>query len=427
VRLKRRLDFSGLVRRSPALLLILAGALLLAWWSVKSAVVSSFARSRPAAAAALAPNDPRVTAGFVMHELRLGLIELQAQVQAGAPPDVPSLVPPATQARARAALSRAPLMEDPFLLEGMNALFRRQDARANALLAEALARNSRSRLARLFILEVQLRRGQAAAAARNMAILTRLMPDAQQVFVPELARMARDPRTSRALRQALRTDRRLHSMVLQHLAERGADTNLILRIASDLPGAAPDPAVTDWRGTLMSKLVEKGDIARAYALWRAFTGVRGDAPQVYDGSFEGRPGLPPFNWRLASSEMGAAEPARRGGLEVQYYGRTGGELAAQMLMLTPGRYRIGFYAEGDLNTPQHRLIWRIQCHGSNQTILELPLANITYAGRTVVAAFQVPERCRGQWLRLVGEPTEFPKIENVLIRNLRIQPVGGAA
>jgi hypothetical protein len=57
----------------------------------------------------------------------------------------------------------------------------------------------------------------------------------------------------------------------------------------------------------------------------------------------------------------------------------------------------------------------------------MPLAGITYAGRTLVAAFEVPPRCRGQWLRLVGEPTEFPKIENVLIRNLRIQRAEGAA
>jgi hypothetical protein len=318
-------------------------------------------------------------------------------------------------------------MEDPFLIEGMTGLFRRQDARAEAMLSEALARNPRSRLARLFALEVRLRRGQAAGAARDMAILTRLMPDAQQVFVPELARMARDPRTSRALRQALRTDRRLHGLVLHHLAQQGANLDLILRIAGDLPGATPDPEIADWRATLMNALAAKGDITRAYLLWRNFTGAEGEPGGVYDGDFQGRPGLPPFNWRLASSEMGAAERARRGGLEVQYYGRTAGELASQLLMLQPGRYRIGFHAEGDLNSPQHRLIWRLQCHRGNRTIMELPLANITYAGRTVVADFTVPANCQGQWLRLVGEPTEFPKIENVLIRDLQIRRMAGTA
>jgi hypothetical protein len=421
------LDFSSLARRSPVLLLILAASLLLVWWSLKSATVSSFARARPAAAMVLAPNDPRVIAGLVLRDLRVGLANLQAQVQAGAAPDMPVLVAPNVHAKARQALTRAPLMEDPFLIEGMNSLFRRQDKRAAEMLSHALARNARSRLARLFMLEVQLRQGQAGAAARNMAILTRLMPDAQQLFVPELARMAQDRRTSTALRQALRTDRRLHSMVLQHLAERGANVELILRIASDLPGAPADPSITDWRGTLMQSLVTKGDIGRAYRLWRSFSGVKDQEAGVYDGNFEGRPGLPPFNWKLASSEMGAAEPARRGGLEVQYYGRTAGELASQLLMLEPGRYVIAFHAEGDLKDPQHRLVWRINCHGSNQSVLELPLADITYAGRTVASRFEVPERCRGQWLRLMGEPTEFPKIENVLIRELRIQRARGEA
>ena len=37
----------------------------------------------------------------------------------------------------------------------------------------------------------------------------------------------------------------------------------------------------------------------------------------------------------------------------------------------------------------------------------------------------VPAACSGQWLKLVGVPTEFPKVENLTIREIGIQPVAG--
>jgi hypothetical protein len=114
-------------------------------------------------------------------------------------------------------------------------------------------------------------------------------------------------------------------------------------------------------------------------------------------------------------------------LEVEYYGRADSELASQLLALPPGSYRLSFHAEGDLKGPAHRIIWRVQCLDGKTTPLSLPLANITYAGRNIATAFTVPASCPGQWLKLIGEPTEFPKNESVSIRNLKIQKMGGAS
>jgi hypothetical protein len=217
--------------------------------------------------------------------------------------------------------------------------------------------------------------------------------------------------------------------VLQHLAANGASPELVLRVAGNPPVRVTELDAADWRQTLLGAMVARGDVRRAYRLWGVFSGLKANEirPGVYDGEFRGTAGLPPFNWNFASSEMGAAERDRSGGLQVEYYGRTAGELATQLVVLPPGRYRISFHAEGDLSSPQHRLIWRMQCLRSNAPVFEFPLANITYAGRNLAGDFSVPARCPAQWLKLVGEPTEFPKIENVLIRNLRIQQIGGPA
>jgi hypothetical protein len=242
--------------------------------------------------------------------------------------------------------------------------------------------------------------------------------------VPELARMAQNPKTRPTLRQMLESDPRMLELVLNHLATKGDDPDIVLQLAGNLRTANAD--VGDWRQALMDLLVNKGDIARARRLWSYFGGGTGkaDGNLIYDGDFEGQPGLPPFNWRLSSGNAGVAEMDRSKSLEVEFYGRSDAELASQLLALTPGPYRLSFHAEGDLKGPAHRIIWRVQCLDGKTTPLELPLARITYAGRNVAVAFTIPPGCPGQWLRLIGEPTEFPKNESVSIRNLKLQKIG---
>jgi hypothetical protein len=260
-----------------------------------------------------------------------------------------------------------------------------------------------------------------------MTILSRLMPDIEGVFVPELARMARDPKIRPTLRQMLQSDRRMLELVLNHVATKENNPELVLQLAGNLRTATQD--VGDWRQALMDALVKQGRVARARQLWAYFGGgAAGSAGNlVYDGGFEGRPGLPPFNWRLNSSNTGVAEIDKGKSLEVEYYGRADSELATQLLALAPGSYRLSFHAEGDLKGPAHRIIWRVECLDGKTTLLSLPLANITYAGRNVATAFAVPASCPGQWLKLIGEPTEFPKNESVSIRNLKIQKMGVAS
>jgi hypothetical protein len=412
VRPEGGVDFSVVMRRLPALLAVAALSLVLGWLVVRTTLVNAYSRSLPQQAAIFAPEDPRVVAGLVNFELRTKM----------------GVAGPAVKRKARRAILRAPLMEEPFLLGGIDSLMKRDTRRAQAFLDQALRRSPRSRLARLFMLELQLRGGDAKSAAANMTILSRLMPDVQKLFVPELARLAMSAETRPALAEALRSDPVILKAVLQQLATKNAPLPIILQLAGNNPPPPNDADPADWRRTLLESLVRKGDLVRARQLWARFSGVDPESADaiVYDGSFEGLPGLPPFNWAFSSSEIGAAERDRSGGLFVEYYGRAPGDLASQLITLAPGRYRFSFQAEGDLNTPQHRMIWRVQCHRNNATIMELPISNVTYAGRLLAGDFNVPSGCPSQWLKLVGQPTEFPKIENVLIRNVRMQPIGAA-
>ncbi|MDB5699198.1 MAG: hypothetical protein JWN69_2002 [Alphaproteobacteria bacterium] len=407
----RGLDLGPVKQRWRSLTVALLASLFFAWLIIRTAIVNEIGLSRPRAAAFIAPEDPRVTAGLVNLEMRRRMGKIR----------------PVVKRVSREALLRAPLMEEPFLLAGIDRLLRRDQQGAHLFLSHALKRNVRSRVGRLFMLELSLRGGDVKQAIAEMTILSRLMPDVENVFVPELARMAQEPKTRPTLRKMLQSDPRMLELVLNHLATKGDNPDIVLELAGNLRTVSGE--VGDWRQGLMISLVNRGDVARARRLWSYFGGGAAEANGnlIYDGDFEGHQGLPPFNWSLSSGNAGVAETDKSKALEVEYYGRADAELATQLLALPPGRYRFSFRAEGDLKGPAHRLIWRVQCVDGKTTPLQLPLSKITFAGRNIAVAFTVPPGCPGQWLKLVGEPTEFPKNESVSIRNLKIQKMGGAS
>jgi hypothetical protein len=55
----------------------------------------------------------------------------------------------------------------------------------------------------------------------------------------------------------------------------------------------------------------------------------------------------------------------------------------------------------------------------------VPIDKLSYAPRTIGAAFVVPASgCSGQWLRLVGTPAEFPTAHSITISDLQIARAG---
>jgi hypothetical protein len=413
VRRRRRFDLEWLKLRWPTLLLAALLSLAAAALVVRTSVIY-WLGSRADVAAAFAPNNPRVLAAAIDRELT---------AHRGTPSD-------RTVALASRALHHAPMLDDPLLVGGIRALQLKDEGKARQLLQHALARNPRSEFTRLLRLELDLRSGDVRRAVFDMTILGRLLPDVQTIFVPELARLARDPRTTQALAPTLRTDPRMLAAVLHYMADNGASPALVLKLAGRIPIGPPPEDRDDWREPLLKAMVAKGDAQDARKLWAAFAGMKEASTEggaIYDDAFRGLPGLPPFNWALNASEIGAAERNKNGGLEVEYYGREPGELAAQLIALAPGRYRMAFRVEGEIQDPQHRLFWRVYCaRPDNVMLVEVPIANVTFAGKTLGGDFSVPTDCPAQWLKLVGEPTEFPKIESVTVRRIQIVSSGGA-
>ena len=401
-----RLTGAGVAR----LLVVAAGSILLAWLVVRTSAVDALIRRNPMAAAIVAPDNSRVKIALAMVEFRLN----------------GGRVTEAGREGAFSALARSPLAEDPFMLAGIDALARGDEEKGEALLAETRRRDPRSRTARLILLDRYLRTSRTSEAGVEIAVLNRLIAQAAEVLVPELARMISDPRTGGALIGLLRDDPDMRDAVLGKLASGGADPDLILRVARSTGAGGRSGPAPAWQPAMLSKMVEKGDVERAHLLWRGFSGANeADPATPYDGNFRGLPGPAPFNWQLLSSPAGVAERTQAQSLDVEYYGRERAALASQLLMLKPGRYRLSFRAEGDATGEGSRLAWLVSCAGgAGAQLLEAPLQRVGSTPKVIAAAFTVPAGCPAQWLRLTGIPDEFPTGQSATIADLRIKPEG---
>jgi hypothetical protein len=385
-----------------------AVAAYLGFWIVRLSAVEAFVRENPFAAAAIAPGNPKSKMAVAMTEFAL---------RNGA-------VSPASRSSATDALAQSALSEEPFLLEAVAALAAGNSKKGEQLLAEAQRRNPRSRTARLLLLDRYLRANRGREASVEMSVLTRLIPQAGGVLMPELARLAKDPATAQPLIQMMRRDPAMRTSMLEYLASTATDPEMILRIAAVDP-QKPPPEGWQWQRSLIAKLIERGELARAQTLWRQFAGVSGAAEGgVYDPGFKGLPGAAPFNWDLAGGSEGTAE--RTGsGLSVGYYGRSNFTLARQLLMLRPGRYRLQMRAEGDAKGDGSRLTWTVSCVPGDKAIAQIALTDIVTKPRKLTADFAVPAGCAGQWLTLAGTRGDIPSEQDVTIHDVAITAGGG--
>jgi hypothetical protein len=334
------------------------------------------------------------------------------------------VVSASTKRAAFAALEGVPLAEEPFVLAAVDALVKNEPAEAQRLLAEARRRKPRSALTRLLLLDRYLRAGDINNAAGEISALSGLLPQANEVLVGELARLAQDPKTSKALETALQRNPQFRDPLLERLASNKVNPDLILSFARSVPKSRRTPGPAAWEGKLLGVLVERNEVGRAYDLWRTFSAP--NAPEtkagIYDERFQGLPGTAPFNWDFPASPAGVAERTKDRMLQVEYYGRDNAELASQLLLLPPGPYRLSVRVEGDAEGQGSKLSWKIGCHPGNARLLDLVMAKVSYSPRVLAGNFTVPAGgCAAQWLKLVGTAGEFPKAQHVTISGIRLE------
>lgn len=386
----------------PMRMLVVGVGLIVAFHLVRAAAVSLPLAERPAWAAALWPGHPQILLDDAMTSIGASAARGQAS--------------PATAVAAITRVARkAPLEATPFLVRGAIAQTEGREPAAVPLFLHSRRLDPRAPASRYFLADHYLRTGQVRRGLAEMAVLSRLTPRSREAFVPALADYARTPGAAGPLSAFFASSPEFKPLVLETLAARPENAALVLRLA----GPRPSPGEGEWQRVLLTKMVEAGDYANAYAIWRRLTGAGTPGGALHNADFANHAAPKPFNWSLHGGSAGVAEPAAGGGLQVIYYGRENIGLASQLLVLRPGLYRLRMTSSGEAGADD--LAWSIRCQPEDRAILELPVKPGTNA-----ASFEVPASgCPAQLIELLGRPGETGRPTELRIVDLALDRLGG--
>jgi len=336
----------------------------------------------------------------------------------------------ATLDAVRRAAADAPLDARAYLILGHQQLLDGTPGRAVATLEAGQRLDPRQRLIHLLLLDRYLRTARYADAAAQFSVLARLLGAAQVPIATAMAKMTMAPETRDAVRHTLRTDPVLERSVLVALAKSDTPPDAIFALASPA-GLADARAKDSWGPVLVNRLVERGQYPLARSVWQRVYEVapaQAAAP-ITNASFRETAAAPPFDWTLTANSLGAAD-IHNNSLTVDYYGRDSGDLARQLLVLQPGRYRFAFTVDPGKTDGAARLYWSLACGSaapSDRNQLMNVAVTATAKPHRIVAEIVIPTGCPAQTLTLRGEAGDFPSPLGVTLRDLDLRPLPGPA
>ena len=388
---------------------IVAGALLASAAVLQAGIAQTVSRTDPALAARIAPDNARIAVAAASAVIARG-----AQVS---DPRVQDLV--------GAALARDVTLPAAIELRAAD-LGAKGDARREARLFELSSAISRRSLAtRLWLIQRSVDRGDVAGALRDFDMALRTSAAAPPILFPILAGATSDGALIGPI---------------AHMLDRPSDWRLMFLNYALAHGDAPSLGeivlrMRD-RGFVRSNGIDRALIARFVELRSfALAGRVRDAlsdgtpfPLITDGEFADASAAYPFGWQLTDRGDVGAERAFLGGRPALSYraepGR-GGQVAAQLLLLAPGTYRL----ETAAASPGMRgatPYWSLTCgeRGSGSLArLDLPV----HGGARAGVEFTVPSGCAGQWLTLTLVPGEAPAGRPGAVRWISVRPVSPLA
>jgi hypothetical protein len=381
----------------------------------------------PAAAAALwtIATSPEYKGGNTSPGLAFSALPIAA-TGAIAPPtgqDAKSVVANALQ-----EAKRSPLSSYPFAVAALAAERDGDDVAARKLMLRAMRLRPRNPAIRVWLAYSYAKTGQLDEAVEQASSLYELAPEMASRMSPLLAELAARPAGRQAVRNALRG--RPHLVSIAHSAPVGS---LGPDALEELLSGLDKGHLAAVQARVAEEYLAAGDFSGARAAWGRFLSEgSGRVEPIYDGSFAGLPGSPPFTWQLTSSGDLQAGPSASGlkaprtALRVERVGAGRATAARQTLVLEPGRYRLShllrFEGGGASSAP---FAWQIKCERPSAKLIEtLPLeqgAVESWTRRSWDIDFS-PE-CRLATIELTALPTDISIESTAFITDVRLAPL----
>lgn len=378
------------------MLVLLVGAL-----AVRHSTGLAFAAKRPELALRLDGEN-----AIVQAEAALALVKGQ--------PD------PDNRRKAR-ALALGALQRDAGNVDALAALGMSSDSpkqvAAAFTAAERLSR--RNLITQLWMIENAVAKEDVATALRHYDIALRTSRSAPAILFPVLVNATADDALLPEIARTLAQRPLWGGLYLQQLAQSGPDRGRIATLFATLKRQGVATGVTA-DAALYERLLEVQMFDQAWTVYAAGhreasrNAVRNTmfAEQVVNPT--------PFDWQLSDNEFVNARTEQvssdKGELVFTTSAGEGGEVAKQMLMLSPGAY-IAEVGVDRIETADGAAPYlRVVCLPSGAELLRNQLALQGTSG----VRFSIPADCRAQTLSLVAQPAGGLGAVNGTIRSVRV-------
>ena len=332
-------------------------------------------------------------------------------------------------ASARELLRRAPAHGQAFGLLAQALEGEGGEAADLARYETAARRTPRDPRVRAWLATHHLRAGDFPAAIGHLHALHTVAPTQRRQVMPLLVQLSRDPVFADAL--------------AAYAASRPQWRAAVLRAAvasRDMPEAADNlHGALRRQGMLTPEEINRwidgmlagGRWGTAYARW--YSGLDDPPAQLpvpWNGDFSAAPTSTGFDWRVRRTtgvvfdRIALADGGH--GARLSFHGRQVGDTGLQVpLLLAPGRYRLTMRARAEGLRSEQGLSWVILCAGGPRRGEGLRLRPASGWSRHEYAFEVPPERCDGQWLRLVNPaPAGFAQVlrGEVQFANIAVTP-----
>jgi hypothetical protein len=312
------------------------------------------------------------------------------------------------------ALRRAPL-DGPALATYGLAMDRLGDPRAaDRAVTLAGARGWRDLPTQIWLMRRDLLARRFAGAFAHADALLRREPTPPPGVFAILTAAALEPGAVGPLAERLAANPSWRSDFFDFLAgeARPPPTTVTAALLTRL-AAGPTPPTDAEVAPYLRLLVSQQRFADAAAAWRRLTpGAPSTATGVYDGDFERPPGSTPFDWSLGggvgwTASIAASPDGPRGqALNVEYDGVSPPQPLRQLLVLSPGAYRLSGRFDDGQGTGAALFNWTLTCFGADQPLATAPSPPGPAGVWRLFSATVVvpPAGCPAQWLALKSEP-----------------------
>ena len=286
--------------------------------------------------------------------------------------------------------------------------------RVRILMREAVKRSRRESVAVFWLLNDSFHRKEYKKTLELADILLRTRPALNKYVMSYLGQIAQDTRGRELLLERLVAHPSWRSLFFSALPRhvKFANTPLELMMALKDAGHPPSPADLN---PYLSFLLAKKLVDPAYNAWLQLLPDEELATLglVYNPSFESTPSSLPFDWQIgrpvnATVDFTLRDDEQKGrALHMSFVsGRVTFPTMRQILMLSPGRYRLSLQYHGKI-IAKRGLRWRLSCFQNQRKMLAETdmLMGVQSRWRTIVRDIEVPDipECRAQVLQLLHD------------------------